>query len=486
MAYTIKLLDESSLAPRPGDAGVLLFLRMSDTGYRGRGIVVDASGRPLREGVRVIGTCPVAATQDLYLACTSSGWRVESVGVAADSEFRTDQIMRGGQPVQAMDWSSDHRSVLDILAASFGPPASKPAPAPEPPRQAAAQRALPAPPRALPPPPAPERQPDARPPSRRLEGLGDDEQTLMMALAAAARRVKSGDSAADVISSLGEALSPLVEQEVEELSDSDDDDDDLDEDVEDDLDGEDIDEDVEEDEEDEVDPDSTSDAVASSAQAPQAPVQDVPVRPMRVLMPGEVPPGLTPEQLAQFSGYSDPAAEDKMRRSMERAARASAHARTIAEINARRSSDPAPSAGAAQAPPSAPPARPAQPQPRPQPRPQPQPQPQPQLQPQPQPQPQIEASAVVDPVVPVVDPLNPVLPPPPAEASIRLSSSVLDAPMVLFGRSWFTVEQIASAMGVTTATVRNKIKSLDCVIRARIAGARGVPRLLIPVEAVTT
>jgi hypothetical protein len=89
-------------------------------------------------------------------------------------------------------------------------------------------------------------------------------------------------------------------------------------------------------------------------------------------------------------------------------------------------------------------------------------------------------------VVPVVDPLNPVLPPPPAEASIRLSSSVLDAPMVLFGRSWFTVEQIASAMGVTTATVRNKIKSLDCVIRARIAGARGVPRLLIPVEAVTT
>jgi hypothetical protein len=298
-----------------------------------------------------------------------------------------------------------------------------------------------------------------------------------------------------VISSLGEALSPLVEQEVEELSDSDDDDDDLDEDVEDDLDGEDLDEDVEEDE---VDPDSTGDAVASSAQAPQAPVQDVPVRPMRVLMPGEIPPGLNPEQLAQFSGYSDPAAEDKMRRSMERAARASAHARTIAEMNARRSSDPAPSAGAVQAPPSALPARPAQPQPQPQPqlqpqpRPQPQPQPQPQprpqprSQPQPQPQPQLEASAVVDPVVPVVDPLNPVLPPPPAEASIRLSSSVLDAPMVLFGRSWFTVEQIASAMGVTTATVRNKIKSLDCVIRARIAGARGVPRLLIPVEAVTT
>jgi hypothetical protein len=48
------------------------------------------------------------------------------------------------------------------------------------------------------------------------------------------------------------------------------------------------------------------------------------------------------------------------------------------------------------------------------------------------------------------------------------------------------VEQVAGAFGVTTATIRNKIKdrSISGVIRTPIPGARGVPRLLIPVEAV--
>ena len=213
------------------------------------------------------------------------------------------------------------------------------------------------------------------------------------------------------------------------------------------------------------------------------------VRVMRVLMPGEVPPGLTPDQVAQFSAFSDPAAEQKMRRSFERANSATAHARAISEANERARA--AASASPAQASPAEPvltPARPAllaaaHPS---------------RLASAPQPPPQSAQPAPETPVEPqsadglgqiwVVDPSAPVLPPVPS-GSPHLSAKPavpFGEPIQLYERLWYSVDQVAGAFGVTAATIRNKIKdaSIAGVIRTPVPGARGVPRLLLPVESV--
>jgi hypothetical protein len=491
LAYILKLLDEASMVPRKGDSGVVLFLRLSDTGYRGRALIVGSGGRPLREGARVTSTCPVAATQDLYLACTSAGWPMESIGVAGDSQYRTDEIMRGGQPIQPIDWSADHRSVVDVLAESFGPSASQPQPQPQPQRHPQSQpqeSRQPAPqgsrrnPRELP--AAPETStaltvPAPRLPRRGLEGLGDDEQGMLMALSSAAKKIRAGESVSEVLPFLGEALSPFMEEELsQDLDTLDTDDDDDDEDDDDDGDGED------EDEDDAGLDDDVSDEAAIEPPAPER------VRPMRALMPGEIPPDLNPDEIAQFSAFSDPAAEQKMRRSFERASSASAHARAIAEANERaRAAAPPGSLRTTSAQPLLVPVRPAllaaaRP-------------PSPQQAPVPPPAPL--AAPAAPPVAPVpvdapeqilaVDPASPILPPVPSGKPF--APATLAAPfgewLQIYDRRWYSVEQVASAFGVTAVTVRNRIKdrSIQGVIRTSVPGARGVPRLLIPVEAVS-
>lgn len=481
MAYILKLLDERSMAPRQGDGGVVLFLRMSETGYRGRALIVGPDGRPLREGVRVTSTCPVAATQDLYLACTSAGWPMESIGVAADSQFRTDEIMRGGQPIQAIDWSANHRSVIDILADSFGPSAQlqvQPQPQPQPQPQIerapqaprSGQRALPAPPESS----TALVAPASRPSRRSLEGIGDDEQQVLLALSGAAKKIRAGEKVSDILPFLGEALSPFMDEAVDDLDGFDSEDDD--------------DEDLDEDGEPAEDGGFNGDDVDHAA----APTE---VRAMRVLMPGEVPPGLTPDQVAQFSAFSDPAAEQKMRRSFERANSATAHARAIAEANERARA--AALASPAQAPSAEPVLTPARPallaavrQPRPASAPPPLPQP---LQPPQPPQPAPEAPVEPQPAdslgqIWVVDPSAPALPPAPSGPPLRSArlAAPFGEPIQLYERLWYSVEQVAGAFDVTAATIRNKIKdgSIVGVIRTPVPGARGVPRLLIPVEAV--
>jgi hypothetical protein len=214
------------------------------------------------------------------------------------------------------------------------------------------------------------------------------------------------------------------------------------------------------------------------------------VRMMRALMPGEIPPGLTSDQIAQFSAFSDPAAEQKMRRSFERASSAAAHARAIGEANERARA--AAQASPAQAPSAEPvltPARPALLAAARPPRPAPVPQPAPQPAPQPPPAGPAELPVEETPgQILVVDSTDPVIPPVPSGPpllSTKLAVPFGD-PIRIYDRLWYSVDQVAGAFGVTTATIRNKIKdrSISGVIRTSIPGARGVPRLLIPVEAV--
>lgn len=475
MAYVLKLLDERSMVPRPGDAGVVLFLRLSETGYRGRALIVGPGGRPLREGARVISTCPVAATQDLYLVCTSAGWPMESIGVAADSQFRTDEIMRGGQQIQAIDWSADHRSVVDILADSFGPYSRKiegqpqqpaqPAQPPERPQPSprVAQRALPA--------PAEKNSSTAMAPRsqrRNIDELGDDEQHALLVLSGAAKKLRAGEKASDIIPLLDDALSFLRQPDDDENFDGDEDEyEDEDEDEDDEL--------IEDEDSDHVEIDS-NDASADLAKHP-----DVGLRPMRALMPGEVPPGLNAEQVAQFSALSDPAAEQKMRRSFERATSASAHARSIAEANERARSQ-------AQASLPEPLSVPVQ-----------------QIQAPAHPvESHLASAALASPAPPSsealqtanfadlitsVDPASPVLPDVPSGppfVPVKMSAP-FGEPTHIYDRRWYSIEQVAMAFGVTVSTVRNRIRDglISGVIRTPIPGARGVPRLLIPVESVS-
>ena len=87
-----------------------------------------------------------------------------------------------------------------------------------------------------------------------------------------------------------------------------------------------------------------------------------------------------------------------------------------------------------------------------------------------------------------VDPTSPILPPVPSGRPFAPATlaAPFGEPLQIYDRRWYSVEQVAGAFGVTTATIRNKIKdrSISGVIRTPIPGARGVPRLLIPVEAV--
>jgi hypothetical protein len=290
---------------------------------------------------------------------------------------------------------------------------------------------------------------------------------MLMALSSAAKKIRAGESVSEVLPFLGEALSPFMEEELEQdlgVYNEDDDDD--------------------EDEDDEGD-DLEDDESAMGSPEPER------VRPMRALMPGEIPPGLTPDQIAQFSAFSDPAAEDKMRRSYERSSRATAHARAIAEANERaRAAAPPSSSQVHSATPVLIPARPgvlvA-----------PRPPGAPAVQPVPAPLEPPEPSAVLAAPVPPeavssqiwnIDPALPVLPPIPSGSPFapQVPAASFGDPTKIYGRSWYSVEQVAGVLSVTTATVRNRIKDglILGVIRTAIPGARGVPRLLIPVEAI--
>ena len=495
MAYILKLLDERSMAPRQGDGGVVLFLRLSETGYRGRALIVDPSGRPLREGARITSTCPVAATQDLYLVCTSAGWPMESIGVAADSQYRTDEIMRGGQPIQPIDWSANHRSVVDVLAESFGSSASQLQLQPQPQQSRAQPQPQPQEPRRSQPRPnffndtatteiyTALAVPAPRLSRRGLEGLGDDEQGMLMALSSAAKKIRAGESVSEVLPFLGEALSPFMEDELsQDLDTLDTDDDDDDEDDDDDGDGED---------EDEDDADLDDDVSDEGAIKPPEPEQ---VRLMRALMPGEIPPDLNSDEIAQFSAFSDPAAEQKMRRSFERAANASAHARAIAEANERaRAAAPPSSLRTTSAQPLLVPVRPALLAAARPPGGSPVPQQAPVATPAPPAAPAAPPAAPPTVDAPeqilAVDPTSPILPPVPSGRPFAPATlaAPFGEPLQIYDRRWYSVEQVASAFGVTAVTVRNRIKdrSIQGVIRTSVPGARGVPRLLIPVEAVS-
>ena len=558
MAYTVKLLDEASLAPRPGDGGVLLFLRSSETGYRGRALVVAPDGRPLREGVRVSSTCPVAATQDLYLSCTSAGWEMGAIGVAPDSEFRLDEIMRGGQPIQPMNWQGDHRNVLDIISNSFGapqrllppPPPEAPPAAPAesrprsrqrvPERPPAAQRAPERPPAAQ---RAPERPPAAQRPPERLsppqelprerrpsparEGrevraqapqerpprpeLDEEAQATMLTLAAAARDLKRGVPASAVVSSLVDALADhLIEDDEalffhedaedgddggdgdgdddgddgddggdgddgEDLDDEDDgdlygDDEDVDEDVDEDLDGEDdedldgddedLDEDLDEGEgegEDEGEGEEDEDAVPA------------PVTVLRPLQVGEIPVGLKADEVAQLMAYTDPAAEDKMRRTQERASAAIQRARMIGSMQEQeRQRQQALADLAAQAEAQLPP-HPDQAPKAPRARRAPEPQ---------QAVPVVAAEVDAEPSAPEAASAEP--------RYLELGAEVqLPQPVSFKGQAWYTLEQVAVAAGVSVATARNRVKAANIfTMRASVQKGPGAPKILIPAEAV--
>jgi hypothetical protein len=553
LADSVKRLDEASLAPQRGDGGVLLFLRSSETGYRGRAIVVAPDGRPLREGVRVSSTCPVAATQDLYLSCTSAGWEMGAIAVAPDSEFRLDEIMKGGQPIQPMNWGADHRNVLDIISNSFGvpqrllpPPTTeappvesprarpaqrapeRPAPAPRAPERPAAQRAPERPPvaqRAPERPPAAQRAPERLPAAQRLpapqeparerrsssarEGqearpqppqgrplkpeLDEEAQAAMLTLAAAARELKRGVPASEVMSSLADTLADRLIQDDEvfledpedpeddEGADGDDEDDedlddegtdedgdlygddedadeDLDEDDED-VEDEDLDEDLDEDGEDTEDEDLNDDDVEDD-------LGSAPVTAFRPLQIGEIPPGLKADEVAQFMAYSDPAAEDKMRRTQERASAAIQRARMIGALQEQERQR----ALAAQA----------------------------EVQPEPPPQPARAPKAPRAPRAPQVSEPEQT---PPADTRVEpiategllagLQLIELDAqaqlpePVRFKGQAWYTLEQVAGAAGVSVATARNRVRAANIsTMRASIQKGPGAPKILIPAEAV--
>jgi len=116
-------------------------------------------------------------------------------------------------------------------------------------------------------------------------------------LADSVRGLRSGASAQDIIRSLSDSFVDIYPDEDEHPEDEDDDHED----------------------EDDGDEDSESEATDSS-------VDSSALRPLR---PGETMDGLTPEQMAHFHALSDPRAEEKMRRGIERSQQAILRARQV-------------------------------------------------------------------------------------------------------------------------------------------------------------
>jgi excisionase family DNA binding protein len=253
-----------------------------------------------------MGTCPVATAQAMFLWLTSAGWPAQSIQSAPNSELKADQILYGPQQIQNINWNNDHISIFNIMLPGLAPA----------PQVSQRQLALPQQPQMQPQQPQmqpqqpqmqpqqpqqPQMQPQMQPQQpQQQQGLrlvhsstpepaplADDEKHLARLLAGAAKKLRSGSSAADI----AEALS----YHLMEFDDGVDD----------------------------------SDAIMGqhlNAQA-QAPANNPQYR---SIQPGEVPQGLTPEQVAQFSALSDPAAEEKMRRTMERSQAAILRARAHA------------------------------------------------------------------------------------------------------------------------------------------------------------
>ena len=304
MAYLISMID-GDLAPRQGETGVVTFLRQSETGFRAQATAVGQRG-PTRKLGAWMGSCPVAVSQALFQWLSSAGWPGQVIQTAPNSPYRPDQIIYGPQPLQEMNWSADHSQTLALMLSGLqqAPQPQQQAPQPQtqqqPQQQPQTQQQAPqtqqqmritpvkVPASQALRPPAPQ-APAPQSQSLRLahpSELGEDEQHLVRLLSGAAKKLRTGSSAADIAEVLADHLADF------DLDDDDDGD-----------------------------------------VAPQAP-QQPPQPQYRPLQPGEIPPGVTPEQAAQLHAYSDPAAEEKMRRTLARSQqaieRARAHAATMA------------------------------------------------------------------------------------------------------------------------------------------------------------
>lgn len=293
MAHILTLID-GNISPRPGEAGVVLFLRSSESGYRGQASAIAPGGQVTRRLGSWVGTCPVAVSQAMYQWVTSAGWHQQQISPAPTSQYRPDQILSGPQEIQPVDWSSDIRSVFDIMLASFGP-------APQP----AAQ------PKAPEPPASPPAQPSASVPLRG-EAPSSREKELAQLLGSAVRMLRKGSGADSVYQALADGLVAFA-------SDGDDLDEDLDDELDDELDL------------DEVDNEADDDGDGLGASEPPHRVEQVRLRP---LMPGEIPPGFTREQQAQLMAMGDDRAREKMLRTMQRSEQAILRARQVASMQA--------------------------------------------------------------------------------------------------------------------------------------------------------
>lgn len=280
MAQILTLID-GNLSPRPGEAGVVLYLRSSESGYRGQATAVIPGGQVTRRLGVWVGTCPVAVSQAMYQWVTSAGWHQQQISTAPNSEFRPDQILSGPQEIQPMDWSSDVASIFEIMLASFGPRPQSTTQAPQAPQAPQASQVSPSP-------RAPQR---VAPPSSREQGLA-------RVLGSAVKMLRGGSDADMVYQALTDGLADFAS--ADELDDLDDDD----------LDGE-----VE------------ADREEAPPEAPQR---------LRPLRPGEVPIGLTPDQELQMIALGDDRAREKMLRTMQRSEQAILRARQVAELQARR------------------------------------------------------------------------------------------------------------------------------------------------------
>lgn len=319
MAHILTLID-GNISPRPGEAGVVLFLRSSESGYRGQASAIAPGGQVTRRLGSWVGTCPVAVSQAMYQWVTSAGWHQQQISPAPTSQYRPDQILSGPQEIQPVDWSSDIRPVFDLMLASFGP-------APQP----AAQ------PKSPEPPVSPPAQPSAPVPLRQ-EASSSREKELAQLLGSAVKMLRKGSGADSVYQALADGLVAFA-------SDGDDLDEDLDDELDDELDL------------DEADDEADGDGDGLGASEPHHRVEQVRLRP---LMPGELHPGLTREQQVQLMAMGDDRAREKMLRTMQRSEQAILRARQVASMQAQQAqaAPPTPETPAApvslEAPPTAP------------------------------------------------------------------------------------------------------------------------------------
>ena len=293
MAHILTLID-GNISPRPGEAGVVLFLRSSESGYRGQASAIAPGGQVTRRLGSWVGTCPVAVSQAMYQWVTSAGWHQQQISPAPTSQYRPDQILSGPQEIQPVDWSSDIRPVFDLMLASFGP-------APQP----AAQ------PKSPEPPVSPSAQPSAPVPLRQ-EASSSREKELAQLLGSAVKMLRKGSGADSVYQALADGLVAFA-------SDGDDLDEDLDDELDDELDL------------DEVDDEADDDGDGLGASELPHRVEQVRLRP---LMPGELHPGFTREQQVQLMAMGDDRAREKMLRTMQRSEQAILRARQVASMQA--------------------------------------------------------------------------------------------------------------------------------------------------------